>query len=102
MAEKQREDQQSNKFPDLHIVGPWSVAVTNLDYTQEFSPLCGSLPSRNEVLNPIVAHDLEILQHHFLKGNDATVVPRLDTDEEERDDYQLFEEPFCRFGRALH
>ena len=59
MAEKQREDQQSDKFPDLHIVGPWSDAVTDLDYTQDSSPLCGS---RNEVLNPIVAHDLEILQ----------------------------------------
>ena len=33
MAEKQREDQQSEKFPDLRIVGPWSDAITDLDYT---------------------------------------------------------------------
>jgi len=51
MAEKQREDQQSEKFPDLRIVGPWSDAITDLDYTQDSSPLCGSFPSRNEVLN---------------------------------------------------
>jgi len=56
-----------------------------LDYTQDSSPLCGSLPSRNEVLNPIVAHDLKILQQHFSKGSDASVVPRLYTDEEERE-----------------
>jgi hypothetical protein len=83
MAEKRREDHQSDKFPDLRIVGPWCDAVTDLDYTQDSSPLCGSLPSRNDVLNPIVAHDLEILQQHFLKGRDATA--RLYTDEEERE-----------------
>jgi hypothetical protein len=33
LAEKQREDQHSDKFPDLRIVGPWSDVVTYLDYT---------------------------------------------------------------------
>jgi len=38
-----------------------------------------------DVLNPNIAHDLEILLPH-LKGNDAcTSVPRLYTDEEERE-----------------
>ena len=68
------------------IVGPWSDGVTNLDYTQDSSSSCGSLPSINEVLNPNIAHDLEIMRPHFLKGNDArNFVPQVYTDEEERE-----------------
>jgi len=86
LAERHREEQQSDKYLDLRIVGPWSDVVTNLDYTQGSSSLCGTLPSRIEVLNPNVAHDLEILQSHFLKGNDArNFVPQLYTDQEERE-----------------
>lgn len=89
MAEKQVEDQQSDKSPDLHIVRPCSDVVTN--------------PSRNEVLNPNVAHDLEILQQHFWNGKHATNIgPQPYSDEEEREvaiNYlrnrsTVFEEPF--------
>jgi len=59
---KQREDQQSINYPDLHIVGPWSDAVTNLDYTQDSSTWCDSLS--DEILNLNIAHDLEILRQH--------------------------------------
>jgi len=59
MAVKQREDQQSNKYPDLHIVGPWSDTLTNLDYNQDSPSWCGSLPSTvtiaDEILNSNVA-----------------------------------------------
>lgn len=33
-AEKQVEDHQSNKFLDMCISGPWSDAVTDLDYVR--------------------------------------------------------------------
>jgi hypothetical protein len=72
----------------MHIVGPWSDAVTNLDYNQD--PTWYGLGSSivmvsKEVLNPNIAHDLEILRP-YLKGNDAcTSVPRVYVDEEERE-----------------
>lgn len=88
LIEKQGEDQHSSKFPDMHIVGPWSDVVTDLDYIQDPPYWCG-LESSNvyvskEVLNPNVAHDLEILQQHVWNGNDARGIgPRVYTDEEE-------------------
>jgi len=90
MTVKQREDQQSNKYPDLRIIGPWSDTLTNLDYNQDSPSWCGSLPSNvtisDEILNPNVAHDLEILQQHLWKGNDSrNTGPRVYTDEEERE-----------------
>ncbi|RHN56387.1 hypothetical protein MtrunA17_Chr5g0428951 [Medicago truncatula] len=40
----------------------------------------------DEILNPNVAHDLEILQQHLSKGNDSrNTVPRVYTDEEDRE-----------------
>lgn len=72
-TEKQSEDQQSSKLPDMCIAGLGSDAVTDLDCHQD------------DVLNPHIAHDLEILRP-FLKGNDASAsVPRVYTDEEERE-----------------
>ncbi|RHN78996.1 putative transcription factor interactor and regulator CCHC(Zn) family [Medicago truncatula] len=88
LIEKQREDQHSSKFPDMRIVGPWSDVVTDLDYIQDPLYWCG-LESSNvdvskEVLNPNVAHDLEILQKHVWNGSDARGIgPRVYTDEEE-------------------
>jgi len=88
MTEIQGVDQQSNEFPDMRIVGPKSDAVTDLDYNQD--PAWYGLGSSNvmvskEVLNPNIAHDLEILRP-YLKGNDAfTSVPRVYTYEEERE-----------------
>ena len=35
LAETQREDQHHNKYPDMHIVGPWSDVVTDVDYIQD-------------------------------------------------------------------
>ncbi|RHN55635.1 hypothetical protein MtrunA17_Chr5g0420001 [Medicago truncatula] len=89
MTETQGVDQQSNKFPDMRIVGSWSDAVTDLDYNQD-PPSWYGLGSSNvmvskEVLNPNIAHDLEILRP-YLKGNDACAsVPQVYTDEEERE-----------------
>lgn len=54
-TEKQVEDHQSNKFPDMCISGPWSDAVTDLDH-----------------LNPNVAHDLEI--RHFGRAKMSVLV----------------------------
>jgi len=90
MAVKQRQDHQSNKYPDLCIVGPWSDSVANLDYNQDSPSWCGSLPSgvaiSDEVLNPNVPHNLEILRQHVWKGNDSgSMGPRVYTDEEERE-----------------
>jgi len=88
LTEEQRENQQSSKFPDMHIVGPWSNVVTDLDYIQD-PPSWSGLGSSNvevskEVLNPNVAHDLAILQQHVWNGNDARGIgPRVYTDEEE-------------------
>jgi hypothetical protein len=73
----------------MRIVGPWSDAVTDLDYIQDppsWYGLCSSnVMVSNDVLNPNIAHDLEILRP-YLKGNDACAsVPRVYTDEEERE-----------------
>lgn len=54
-------------------VVPDSIPLRDLDYHQD------------DVLNPNIAHDLEILRP-YLKGNDASAsVPRVYTDEEERE-----------------
>jgi hypothetical protein len=86
LAEKQKEDHQSNKFPDLRIVGPWSDAVTDMDY--DTSTWSGMNPSNviisDDILNPNVSHDLEILRQHVWKENDV-FKGRIYTDEEERE-----------------
>jgi hypothetical protein len=86
LAEKQKEDHQSNKFPDMHIVGPWSDAVTDLDYdTSTWSGMNSSnVIISNDILNPNVSHDLEILRQHVWKENDA-FKDMIYTDEEERE-----------------
>jgi hypothetical protein len=85
MNEKQSE--QSNELPDMRIVGPWSDAVTDLDYIQD-PPSWYGLSSSNvmvtqDVLNSNIAHDLEILRP-YLKDKGANE-PRVYTDEEERE-----------------
>lgn len=87
MNEKQSE--QSNELPDMRIVGPWSDAVTDLDYIQD-PPSWYGLSSSNvmvtqDVLNPNIAHDLAILQP-YLKDKDAGASePQVYTDEEGRE-----------------
>jgi len=100
--EQQRENQHCALYPDMRIVGPGGNVVTDLDYSQD--PQCGessfNVTASEVVLNPNVAHDLEILQQHW-KGKDD-MGPRVYTDEEERGSHQLFEKPFCYDGRALY
>ncbi|MCI35568.1 hypothetical protein A2U01_0056789, partial [Trifolium medium] len=59
--------------PDLRIVGSWSDAVTNPDYIQDPPSWCGTTSSNvtasDAILNPQVAHDLEILR--VWKENEA-------------------------------
>jgi len=70
------------------IVGQWSDVVTNLDYTQDSPSWCGLPSSRmtvsDEVLNPYIAHYMEILRQHVQKGIDVGDIVPLYTDEEER------------------
>lgn len=35
ISEKHNEDNQSNKFPDMRIIGTWSDAVNDLGYIQD-------------------------------------------------------------------
>jgi hypothetical protein len=51
-VEKQVEDQQINKFPNMRNSDLWSDAITNLDFIQD-------------VLNPNAAHDLEIMRLYW-------------------------------------
>ncbi|KAK2417435.1 hypothetical protein QL285_039734 [Trifolium repens] len=84
LAEKQKEDHQSSKFLDMRIVGPWSDAITDLDYDN--STWSGMNSSNviisDAILNPNVSHDLEILRQHVWKENDA-FKDKTYTDEEE-------------------
>lgn len=65
LAKLQGDHHQNNKYPDMIIVGQWSDAVTDLDYTQDSPSWCGSPSSRmtcfDEVLNPNISHDMAIL-----------------------------------------
>lgn len=88
LAKIEGDDQRINKYPDMLIVGQWSDAVTDLDYTQDSPSWCG-LPSfrmtvSDEVLNPNIAHDMEILRQHVQKGIDVGDIVPLYTDEEKR------------------
>jgi len=58
----------------LRIVDPWSATLPS------------SVTIFDEILNPNVVHDLEILQQHLWKGNDSSNTgPLVYTDEEERE-----------------
>jgi hypothetical protein len=72
--------------PDLRIVGSWSDAVTDADYIQDPPSWCGTTSSivtaSNAVINPHVAHDLEILR--VWKDKEASNIShKVYTDEEE-------------------
>jgi hypothetical protein len=72
--------------PDLRIVGSWSDAVTDADYIQDPPPWCGTTSSivtaSEAVINPHVAHDLEILR--VWKDKEASNIShKVYTDEEE-------------------
>jgi len=56
----------------MRISGPWSDAVTTLDYIRE------------DDLNPNVAHDLEIMQSYWKGKEVGASVPQVYTHEEER------------------
>jgi len=88
LAKNRGDDQRNNKYPDMLIVGQWSDAVTDLDYTQDSPSWCGLPSSRiivsDEVLNSNIAHDMEILRHHVQKGIDVGDTVPLFTDEEEK------------------
>jgi hypothetical protein len=93
-AEKQVEDHQNNKFPDMHISGPRSDAVTDLDYIEE------------DHINSNVDHDLVVFLQSFWKTK-MTVLVCLGfiltgKRESERERQQLFKNTFCCCGRAFH
>ena len=81
MTEKQSKDQQSNKLPDMRIVGLWSDDVMDLDYNQDPQPWY-DLSSSNvmvskDVLNPNIAHDLKILRPYLKDNNACASQPRV-------------------------
>jgi hypothetical protein len=72
--------------PDLRIVGSWSDAVTDSDYIRDPPSWCGTTSSNviasDVVLNPHIAHDLEILR--VWKDHEAgNIGHKTYTDEEE-------------------
>ncbi|RHN56251.1 hypothetical protein MtrunA17_Chr5g0427441 [Medicago truncatula] len=112
MTETQSDDQQSNKLPDMHIVGLWSDAVTDLDYNQDPQPWY-ELSSSNvmvskDVLNPNIANDLEILWPYLKDNNACASEPQVYTDEEERElainylknHFAIKEEPFIEVSKS--
>jgi len=68
-------------FNKILIIYDAYDAVTNQDYLQDPQSWCGGSSLNEVVLNPNVAHDLEVLRQHW-KGNVDTG-SRLYTDEEE-------------------
>ncbi|WJX90063.1 hypothetical protein P8452_72000 [Trifolium repens] len=70
----------------MRIVGPWSDAITDLDYDNStWSGINSSnVIISDDILNPNVSHDLEILRQHDWKENDA-FKDKTYTDEEERE-----------------
>jgi len=88
LAKKQGDDKRNNIYHDMLIVGQWSDAVDDLDYSQDFPSWCGLPSSRmtvyDEVLNPNIAHVMEILPQHVQKGIDLVDIVPLYTDEKER------------------
>ena len=77
-------------YPDVRLVGSWNDALDKSNVVGD------------DNLNPMVAHDIEILRQYACKGDVANMRPRVYTDEDERGCYQVFEEPlYCYIG-ALH
>jgi len=78
LAETQRKDQHHNKFSDMHIVGPWGDAVTDVDYIQDSHLSKEEFGRSMVVTNPnlsnfslTVIHDIQVLR---LVPNDAQKV----------------------------
>jgi len=59
--DKKIEDHHSKAYPDMRIMRSWCGAVTNQDYLQDPQSWCGGSSVNEVVLNPNVAHDLEVL-----------------------------------------
>jgi hypothetical protein len=84
LAKKPSVEQQSIT-PDLRIVGSWSDAVSDAVYIQDPPSWCGTtVTTTDAVINPHVAHDLEILR--VWKDKEASnICHKVYTDAEEHE-----------------
>ncbi|RHN46607.1 hypothetical protein MtrunA17_Chr7g0244041 [Medicago truncatula] len=95
----------------MRIVGQWSDTMTDLDYNQDpqtwYDLSSSNVMVSKDVLNPNIAHDLEILRPYLKDNNACASEPRVYTDEEERETTINYlnrsatrEEPFIEVSKS--